>query len=77
MHKILSTLAYLAARGKKAIAAVVGAVAGAGGIAVFAPSLPPQAQVTITAVFTVLAVLCGPANAPKTTTVEKQEGTSQ
>jgi hypothetical protein len=73
MNKILATVGYLAGRGKKAIAAVVGAVIGVGGIAVIAPGLPPQLQASITGVMAMLAVLCGPANNPKA----NQEGARQ
>jgi hypothetical protein len=73
MNKFLGAVGYLAGRGKKAIAAVVGAIAGVGGIAVIAPGLSPQWQATITGACAVLGVLCGPANNAKAT----QEGARQ
>ncbi|MEU0531967.1 hypothetical protein [Amycolatopsis tolypomycina] len=77
MNKFLTTVGYLAGRGKKALAALVGAIAAVGGIAVIAPNLPPQLQASITGVVAILAVLCGPANNPKSSAGEKQEGESQ
>jgi ABC-type xylose transport system permease subunit len=77
MNKVISTVGYLACRGKKALAAVVGAIIAVGGIAILAPDLPAPWQRTITGVIAVLAVLCGPANAPKSTTGEQQEGEPQ
>jgi hypothetical protein len=62
---LLGRLAYYAARGKKFLAGVAGAIVGAGGIAVLAPTLPASWQTIITGVVTVLAVLGGPSNAPK------------
>lgn len=50
---------------RKAIAGIVGAIIGAGGVAVLFPGLPATWATAITGVVTVLAVLLGPANAPK------------
>lgn len=73
MNKFLSAVAYLASRGKKALAAIVGAIVGAGGVEILAPDLPGPWQRTITGAVAILAVLFGPANAPKSTG-EQQEG---
>jgi len=62
---MLDKIGYYAARSKKFLAGVAGAIVGAGGIAVIAPGLPASWQTVITGVVTVLAVLGGPANAPK------------
>ncbi len=50
---------------RKAIAGIVGAIIGVGGVAVLLSNLPPQWQTVITGVVTILAVLVGPANDPK------------
>lgn len=61
----MSGLAGLAARGKKFLAGIAGAIVGAGGVAVLWPSLPTGWATVITGAVTALAVLAGPANAPK------------
>jgi hypothetical protein len=61
----VSRLAYLAARGRKALAGIVGAVLGVGGVAVIAPGLSAQWQATIAAALSIAAVWCSPDNAPK------------
>ena len=65
MSRVLARLAYYAARGKKFLAGIVGAIVGAGGVAVLAPDLPENWQRIIMGAVTVLAVLIGPSNAPK------------
>lgn len=65
MSRFLARLGDYAARGKKFLAGLVGAVAAVGGIAVIAPDLPGPWQRAVTGAVTVLAVLLGPANKPK------------
>ncbi|MEA5367719.1 hypothetical protein VA596_49870 [Amycolatopsis sp., V23-08] len=61
----MQKLAYLAARGRKALAGLAGAILGVGGVAAIAPGLSPQWQATITALATIAAVWSVPDNAPK------------
>jgi hypothetical protein len=61
----MNKLAYLAARGRKALAGLAGAVLGVGGVAVITPGLSPHWQATITAAVTIAAVWCSPDNGPK------------
>ncbi|WP_439377487.1 hypothetical protein [Amycolatopsis lexingtonensis] len=61
----MNKLAYLVARGRKALAGIAGAILGAGGVAAIAPGLSPQWQTTITALVSVAAVWSVPDNAPK------------
>jgi hypothetical protein len=61
----MSKLVYLAARGKKVLAGLAGAVLGVGGVSVIAPDLSPQWTATVTALASLVAVWCSPDNAPK------------
>lgn len=58
MRRFLARLGDYAARGKRFLAGLVGAV---GGIAVMSPDLPGPWQRVVTGAVTVLAVLLGPA----------------
>lgn len=61
----MKRLADLAARGKKFLAGIAGAILGVGGVAVLWPDLSSGWATVITGAVTALAVLAGPANAPK------------
>lgn len=52
-------------RGRKFLAGLAGAIVSAGGIAVLLPNLSAGWATAITGAITALAVLAGPANAPK------------